>query len=95
MKRKFITKTARSQKQTIMFFKDSFKLVPVNDLAEIADKFTRNEILSSNEVRAIIGYKPSDDPRADELVNKNISESVSTPPSGEEKISKGENEDEI
>ena len=73
MKRKFLTKTARSQFQSIAMFKDPFKLVPVNDLAEIADKFTRNEILSSNEFRQIIGMKPSDDPKADELKNKNIS----------------------
>ena len=72
MKRKFLTKTARSQKQTIMYFRDPFKLVPVNDIAEIADKFSRNEILSSNEIRQIIGIKPSDDPKADELVNANI-----------------------
>lgn len=75
MKRKFLTKTARSQKQSIMFFRDPFKLVPVNDLAEIADKFTRNEILSSNEIRQIVGMKPSKDPRADELRNKNLNES--------------------
>lgn len=75
MKRKFLTKTARSQKQSIMFFRDPFRLVPVNDLAEIADKFTRNEILTSNEVRQIIGMKPSKDPRADELRNKNLNES--------------------
>ena len=72
MKRSFITKTARTQGQTIMYFRDPFKLVPVNELADIADKFTRNEILSSNEVRAIIGYKPSNDPAADELRNKNL-----------------------
>lgn len=75
MKRKFLTKTARSQKQSIMFFRDPFRLVPVNDLAEIADKFTRNEIMSSNEIRQIIGMKPSEDPRADELRNKNLNES--------------------
>ena len=74
MKRKFLTKTARSQKQTIMFFRDPFKLVPVNNIAEIADKFTRNEILTSNEIRQIIGIKPSDDPKADQLVNSNISQ---------------------
>lgn len=72
MVRTFLTKTARSQGHRIMFFRDSFKLVPVEKIAEIADKMTRNEILSSNEVRAIIGYKPSDDPRADELRNKNL-----------------------
>lgn len=74
MKRKFLTKTARTQKQTIMFFRDPFKLVPVNDIAEIADKFTRNEIMSSNEIRQVIGMKPSDDPKADQLVNSNISQ---------------------
>ena len=72
MKRKFLTKTARSQMQSIMYFRDPFKLVPVNDLAEIADKFTRNEIMTSNEIRQIIGMKPSDDPSADELRNKNL-----------------------
>lgn len=74
MKRKFLTKTARSQKQTIEFFRDPFKLVPVNDIAEIADKFTRNEIMTSNEIRQVIGMKPSDDPKADQLVNSNISQ---------------------
>ncbi len=74
MKRKFLTKTARSQRQSIMFFKDPFKLVPISDLAEIADKFTRNEIASSNEMRQVIGWKPSKDPKADELRNKNLSE---------------------
>lgn len=73
MKRKFLTKTARSQAQSILFFRDPFKLVPVNDIAEIADKFTRNEIASSNEIRQVIGMKPSDDPKADELRNKNLS----------------------
>lgn len=73
MKRKFLTKTARSQKQSIMFFRDPFKLVPVENVAEIADKFTRNEIMTSNEFRQVIGMKPSDDPRADELRNANIS----------------------
>lgn len=73
MKRTFLTKTARSQKQSIEFFQDPFKLVPVSDLAEIADKFTRNEIMTSNEIRQIIGMKPSTDPKADELRNKNLS----------------------
>lgn len=73
--RKFLTKTARTQKQTIMYFRDPFRLVPVNDLAEIADTLTRNEILTSNEVRQIIGMRPSDDPKADELRNSNISRS--------------------
>ena len=74
MKRSFISKTARSQGQTIMAFRDPFKLVPVDNIAEIADKLTRNEILTSNEVRQIIGYKPSDDPKADQLRNSNISQ---------------------
>ena len=74
MKRKFLSKTARSQKQSIKAFRDPFRLVPVNDIAEIADKFTRNEIMTSNEVRQIIGMKPSDDPKADELINSNISQ---------------------
>lgn len=72
MKRKFLTKTARTQGQSIMFFRDPFRLVPVNDIAEIADKFTRNEILTSNEVRQIVGIKPSEDPKADELNNSNL-----------------------
>ena len=75
MKRKFLTKTARSQQQSILYFRDPFKLVPVNDIAEIADKFTRNEIMTSNEIRQIVGMKPSDDPKADELRNSNISQS--------------------
>ena len=75
MKRTFLTKTARSQRQSIEFFRDPFKLVPVNDIAEIADKFTRNEILTSNEIRQIVGMKPSNDPKADELINSNISQS--------------------
>lgn len=72
MNRKFLTKTARTQNQALVYFRDPFRLVPVNELAEIADKFTRNEILSSNEVRAIVGFKPADTPRAEELVNKNM-----------------------
>ena len=71
-KRKFLTKTARAQRQTIMSFRDPFRLVPVNDIAEIADKFTRNEIMTSNEIRQIIGMKPANDPRADELRNSNL-----------------------
>lgn len=74
MKRKFLGKTARSQGQSIEFYRDPFKLVPVNDIAEIADKFTRNEILTSNEIRQIIGMKPSDDPKADQLINSNINQ---------------------
>ena len=75
MKRKFLTKTARSQRQTVMYFRDPFKLVPVNEIAEIADKFTRNEIMTSNEIRQIVGMKPADDPSADELRNKNLNQS--------------------
>lgn len=75
MKRKFLTKTARTQLQSIMFFKDPFKLVPVSEISNIADKFTRNEIMSSNEIRQIVGLKPSDDPSADELRNKNLNKS--------------------
>lgn len=74
MRRKFLTKTARTQGQSIMFFRDPFKLVPVNELAEISDKLTRNEIASSNEMRQIIGWKPSKDPKADELRNKNLNQ---------------------
>lgn len=74
MKRKFLSKTARTKSQTIMFFRDPFRLVPINNIAEIADKFTRNEILTSNEIRQIIGMKPSSDPKADQLVNSNISQ---------------------
>lgn len=72
MKRKFLTKTARSQGQSIVFFRDPFKLVPINNIADIADKFTRNEIMTSNEIRQIIGMKPSQDPKADELLNSNL-----------------------
>ncbi|GHU55267.1 hypothetical protein FACS1894132_11120 [Clostridia bacterium] len=79
MKRKFLTKTARSQLQSISFFRDPFKLVPVNEISEIADKFTRNEIMTSNEIRQIIGMKPSEDPKADELRNKNLSKPKDEP----------------
>ena len=72
MKRSFLSKTARTQGQTVMFFREPFKLVPVNNIADIADKFTRNEIMSSNEIRQIIGMKPSNDPKADELRNSNL-----------------------
>lgn len=83
MKRSFLSKTARSQGQTIMAFRDPFKLVPINNIAEIADKFTRNEILTSNEIRQIIGFKPSDDPKADQLINSNIAQSKEEANSGE------------
>jgi len=75
MKRKFLTKTARTQRQTIMFFRDPFKLIPSEKLAELADKFTRNEIMSSNEFRQIVGRKPSNDPKADMLLNSNLNHS--------------------
>lgn len=77
-KRKFLTKTARTQGQSIIYIREPFRLVPVAQLADIADKFTRNEILSTNEIRPIVGYKPVDDPAADELRNKNISPSRDT-----------------
>lgn len=76
LKRKFLSKTARSQKQSVMFFRDPFKLVPVAEIAEISDKMTRNEIMTSNEIRQVIGMKPSDDPAADELRNKNLNVSA-------------------
>lgn len=88
MKRKFLTKTARTQKQTITFFRDPFKLVPVNNIADIADKFTRNEVLTSNEIRQIIGFRPSSDPKADKLINSNLNhpeeEAKATPPGPQE-----------
>ena len=74
MKRKFLTKTARSQGQSFLFFRDPFKLVPINDIANVADTFTRNEILSSNEIRQLIGIKPSSDPKADMLRNSNLNQ---------------------
>lgn len=79
MKRKFLTQTAITQGQSILFFRDPFRLVPVNNIADIADKFTRNEIMTSNEIRQAIGMKPSDDPKADQLVNSNISQPTDTP----------------
>jgi hypothetical protein len=95
-KRKFLTKTARTQGQSIIYIREPFRLVPVSQLADIADKFTRNEILSTNEIRPIVGYKPVDDPAADELRNKNInqnSETVSVPVStGDDNLMKGENQ---
>lgn len=93
MKRKFLSKTARSQRQSILYFKDPFKLVPVNDLAEIADKFTRNEIMTSNEIRQIIGLKPSKDPKADQLINSNLNQPESkNAPAETESIKEGENQ---
>jgi len=90
LQRKFITKTARSQGQTITYFRDVFKLVPAETLATVSDSFTRNAILSSNEVRSIIGYKPSNDPSADELRNKNLNPSKEVPT--EEKVQPNQNE---
>lgn len=84
MRRKFLTKTARTQRQTIMYLNAPFKLVPVEQLAEIADKFTRNEIMTSNEIRALVGLKPSDDPGADELRNKNLNREAGDIPPGQE-----------
>ena len=84
MVRKFLTKTARTQGQSIMFFQDHFKLVPVNNIADIADKFTRNEILTANEIRSILGIKPSEDPKADELRNSNMPAQDRDPAEGEE-----------
>lgn len=91
MKRKFLSKTARSQYQTIAYFRNPFRLVPVNEIAEIADKFTRNEIMTSNEIRQIVGMKPSKDPKADELVNSNISQAKDSPRVSEKVV---ENNDE-
>ena len=80
-KRKFLTKTAKAQKQSILFFRDPFKLVPISNIAEIGDKFTRNEIMSSNEMRQVIGIRPSTDPKADELRNKNLNKPGGSIPS--------------
>ena len=97
LKRKFLTKTARSQKQSIIYFRDPFKLVPVSQVAEIADKFTRNEIMTSNELRQIVGMKPSDDPDADELRNKNLSQSKEELQAkfGNGNVSENQNEEEV
>jgi putative sterol carrier protein len=72
MRRSFLTKTARTQKQDVMYFRDPFRLVPIENIAEIADKFTRNEIMTSNEMRQVVGLKPHDDPKADKLINSNM-----------------------
>lgn len=95
MKRKFLTKTARSQRQSIMFFRDPFKLVPVEKMAEIADKFTRNEILTSNEIRQIVGFKPANDPKADQLINSNLNhpEERTAPVKEEPKVNEEGGED--
>ena len=96
MKRKFLSKTARSQKQSIMFFRDPFKLIPVTEIATIADTFTRNRILSSNEIRQIVGRKPSKDPEADKLINSNLSQpsqqTQEKPTATEEVTEEGENQ---
>ena len=89
-KRKFLTKTARSQHQSIMFFRDPFKLVPVNNIADIADKFTRSKVLTANEIRGIVGYKPSSDPDADKLENPNLNQ-----PAEEEEGNKSEDTEKI
>lgn len=94
MKRKFLSKTARSKNKSIKFFRDPFKLVPVADLAEISDKFTRNEIATSNEIRQVIGWKPSDDPKADELRNSNLSQPNESP-IREERDTGGINQNEV
>ena len=96
IKRKFLSKTARAQGKTMMFFRDPFKLVPVSDIASIADTFTRNEIMTSNEVRQIIGMKPSSDPDADKLRNKNLNKSDSEPSNPEDASEeKEENQNEV
>ena len=92
MKRKFLTKTARSRKQSIMYFRNQFTLASVTEIAEIADKFTRNEIASSNDIRQLIGWKPSNDPSADELRNKNLNRSQQEIPQVEEHNEEGQNE---
>ena len=93
LERKFISPNARTRGHAIRYFRDAFKLTPVSTLAELADKFTRNEIASSNEIRAIIGWKPSDDPKADQLVNANLNQSKQAAPAQpeeDEKLNKGE-----
>jgi len=94
-KRKWLTKTARSQNQSIMFFRDPFKLVPLTSLSDIADSFTRNAILSSNEMRSVIGYKPSSDPDADKLLNKNVAASNQMQPKAQPDNPGGNMEGEI
>ena len=95
MYRKFLTKTARTQGQAIKFFRDPFKLVPINNIAEIADKFTRNEIMTSNEIRQIVGMKPSDDPGADELRNKNLNQSADQIKAKEQPVEETEIEEKV
>lgn len=96
IKRKFLTKTARSQGQSIMYFRDPFKLVPVAQLAEVTDKFTRNEVATSNEMRQVMGWKPSKDPKADQLINSNLNQPEAPKKTAEkpvEEIQNGEKED--
>jgi hypothetical protein len=90
IKRKFLTKTARSQGQSIMYFRDPFKLVPVAQLAEITDKFTRNEVATSNEMRQVMGWKPSKDPKADQLINSNLNQPDAPKKTAEEPTEKTE-----
>lgn len=94
MSRKFLTKTARTQGKAIKFFRDPFKLVPIDNIAEIADKFTRNEIMTSNEIRQIIGMKPSDDPKADQLINSNLNQQTDSMPMAEEPVGEEDYEEE-
>ena len=91
----FLSKTARSQRKSIKFFRDPFKLAPINDLAEIADKFTRNEIMSKNEIRQVIGMKPSKDPKADQLINSNIDQSAPAAQAPDKVIEESDKEGEI
>lgn len=95
MKRVFLSKTARSQRKSIKFFRDPFKLAPINDIAEIADKFTRNEIMSKNEIRQIVGMKPSKDPKADRLINSNINQAAPAEPMPDEVTEEYDTEGEI
>lgn len=88
MKRTFLTKTARSQNQSIEYFRDPFKLIPIQNIAEIADKFTRNEIMTSNEIRSVVGMQPASDPKADELRNSNMPQSDTEPNVVESKVVK-------
>ena len=83
MRSTFLTKTARSQNQSVMYFRDPFRLIPISQLSELGDKLTRNEILTSNEFRSVLGYRPSKDPKADELRNKNLNPNTSQSPLAE------------
>ena len=83
MRSTFLTKTARSQNQSVMYFRDPFRLIPISQLSELGDKLTRNEILTSNEFRSVLGYRPSKDPKADELRNKNLNPNTAQSPLAE------------